>query len=560
MVYHRHDMRGMDQLSRPSDRLLPYLSRIRRRMQFRDGLILAQNSLWKTALVSICILITARLFPIPMPWKWALLPLVTWFFGFIGYMMFKPLNVMRVARRADAELDLKERLSTSLALDEEKNDPIYASFNQDLIDKTHDDALVALEKIDVPAAFPLTVLRRPLMASAGLLLTALLLIFLPNPMDLVIAERLEIAKETARQSKQIEELRKEIQDASNMSEEERDELLRRLDELARELRENRGDREKAMADLSNLEEALREKLDPKASQRQAALDAITAQMQALAKSPAPQIGDIDAAVEAMNKLAEQIQEMNEQERKVMAQQLSQMATRAAQAGDSSLAQALAAMSQAMMSGSQTDAQQAAQQASEAMQRASSDLANQHAFSRALSEVQNSRQAVASAGQGNQQAQGAGQSAQGQGQGQSQGQGQNQGQGQGQGQGQQAGGGGGTTANNLPPGTRPGKAGRPQGAGEDSGVSELESQVYIPREKLEASGEGEIFIPGQDTEQGETESREQQDPTIGMNNSSLVPYTAVYQTYLEAANQTIDQSYIPPGMRDYIREYFSQLEP
>ena len=29
---------------------------------------------------------------------------------------------------------------------------------------------------------------------------------------------------------------------------------------------------------------------------------------------------------------------------------------------------------------------------------------------------------------------------------------------------------------------------------------------------------------------------------------------------DAANQAIEQSYIPPGMKDYIREYFSQLEP
>jgi hypothetical protein len=71
---------------------------------------------------------------------------------------------------------------------------------------------------------------------------------------------------------------------------------------------------------------------------------------------------------------------------------------------------------------------------------------------------------------------------------------------------------------------------------------------------------ELFIPGQDTDQGETETKEQRDPMGGVLNPSLIPYDAVYQSYVDAANQAMEQSYIPPGMRDYIRDYFSQLEP
>jgi len=57
-----------------------------------------------------------------------------------------------------------------------------------------------------------------------------------------------------------------------------------------------------------------------------------------------------------------------------------------------------------------------------------------------------------------------------------------------------------------------------------------------------------------------QSSEQPDPLGGVNNPSLIPYDAVYQTYLDAASRAIDQSYIPPGLKDYIRAYFSQLEP
>lgn len=78
--------------------------------------------------------------------------------------------------------------------------------------------------------------------------------------------------------------------------------------------------------------------------------------------------------------------------------------------------------------------------------------------------------------------------------------------------------------------------------------------------MSASSYNPLDIAGQDTEQGETTSKEQRDPLGGVNSPVLVPYDTVYQTYLDAANQAMEQSYIPPGLKDYIRDYFSQLEP
>lgn len=55
-------------------------------------------------------------------------------------------------------------------------------------------------------------------------------------------------------------------------------------------------------------------------------------------------------------------------------------------------------------------------------------------------------------------------------------------------------------------------------------------------------------------------REQRDPGAGVLNPSLIPYEEVYYDYLEAAAEAMDQIYIPSGLKDYVREYFSQLEP
>jgi hypothetical protein len=541
----------MDQLNAPSRQLLPYLSRIRGRMRLRDGLELAQRTFWLAGAAALVLLIAGRIFPIEHPWRWALVPIALWLVGVLGYALFRPLPPMRVARRADAELHLKERLSSSLALDEIRDSAVYASFDAHLVERAHADALQAVRHIHPPRDFPLRAQRRDLLISAGMLVAALLLVWLPNPMDKIIAERKAVEQEARRQAEKIDDLREEIEKSEAMSPEERDELLRKLAELAKQLRENSGDREQALADLSRLEESLRQKMDPKAGQRQAALDAMAAQLQALAKEENPQIGDLEAAKEALEKLAEQMEAMSQEERQAMAQQLAQMASRAAQAGDSGLAQALAAMAQAMQSGDAQAAEAAAQQARKAMEASKSTLANQAAMGKTVSQLQNSRQSIAAAGQqpGSQMAQG---------QGQGQGQGQNPG--QGQGQGQQAGGGGGTSANSLPPGTRKGQAGAPTGPGQDTGVSQADSQVYVPREKLNASTGNEVFIPGQDTDQGETQTREQRDPLSGVNNPSLVPYSEVFGTYRDAADQALEQSYIPPSLKDYIKNYFTQLEP
>ena len=402
------------------------------------------------------------------------------------------------------------------------------------------------------------------MLLAGALAAAVLaLAVLPNPMDATLAQRAAVAQAAEDQAQQIETLREEIENAHELTPETREELLRQLAELAEQLRANPGDREDALADVSRVEESLRQRLDPNAAARQAALESLAAQLQNLAGGETSDEANLSDATEALEVLAEMAAEMSEAERGSLAQSLAQAAARAAQAGDQGLAQALAAMAQAVASGDIQAAAQAAQAAAEAVARAEDELADQAALQEVLSELQQGRQSIAQAGQAQALAQGQVQG-QGQGQGQSQGQGQGQGQsqsqGQGQGQGQgQPGGGGGTKADTLPPARRTGEAGQPQGPGQPGTVGLLDQQVYVPWERRGGSGD-ELTISGQETGQGEIEVREQRDPLPGAPNPVLVPYYDVYYDYLDAANQSIERSYIPPGLKNYVRDYFSQLEP
>jgi len=43
-------------------------------------------------------------------------------------------------------------------------------------------------------------------------------------------------------------------------------------------------------------------------------------------------------------------------------------------------------------------------------------------------------------------------------------------------------------------------------------------------------------------------------------SAAVPYREVYADYADRAGAALEGSYIPLGMKQYVRDYFSSLEP
>jgi hypothetical protein len=546
--------------------LRPHLARLGRRLRLREGWLLAQRSLWIPCFWALLVQLFGRLWPIAGLWLWTLIPLLLWLLLVAGIALLRPMSPLRVARRADVELGLKERLSTAVTLQDAfqssalpaTQSPNHPIFQPSLAYLQRRDALTAAQAIAPRRAFPLPWLRRPLGVAALLVAATVTLVVLPNRMDAVLAERAQIARATEEQAARIEQLGRQVAEAQELSPEEREALQRQLAELAQKLRDNPGDREQALADITRLEETLQRQLDPQVDAHQAALDALAAQLQRLAgEEPA----EVDPAEmdETLRSLAEQLAQADQAGRQALAQQLAQMAARTAQAGDADLAQALAAMARAARSGDAQAGSQAAQAAAQKMRQAQGELSAQAAQQAAtrgtLSQLQRSRQAIAAAGQG--QGQGAGQ---GQGQGTGQGQRPGQGQGQGgQGTSGQAGGGTGTKADRLPPGTGQGQADRPAGAGRRGGVGELDQQVYVPWERRAGSGD-EVSIPGQDTGQGETEIREQENPLPGSSGEALVPYHEVYTEYLDAAAQAMERSYIPSGLKDVVREYFARLEP
>ena len=48
-----------------------------------------------------------------------------------------------------------------------------------------------------------------------------------------------------------------------------------------------------------------------------------------------------------------------------------------------------------------------------------------------------------------------------------------------------------------------------------------------------------------------------DPATG---DATVPYQQVYGTYNDSAQKTLSTTYIPSGMKDLVRRYFTAIEP
>jgi hypothetical protein len=561
--------------------LITFLRPLGRRLRFRLSIEWLMRTAWMALGACIVALLAGRIFPLEAFRTYALGLLAAWLVVWVVYSVIRPFKPFDVARRADVELGLRDRLSTALAFSDPRR-RVPSGFDRVLVSLQLDDALATARSIEPRQAFPVRFERALVLRAAVALLVAALLFVLPNPMDAIVAQRAQIAQTAKTEAARLEKLEKEVEQNASLSKEEREELLRQLRQMIEQLKSNPGDAKKALADLAKFQEQLRAKLDPAAPTEAAAMEALAQQLAQLAGAKEkPQ--DAAEAAKLLEQLAAEMDKLTPEQREALANALERAAAQTA-GSNSELARSLSEMAQATREGASAQAtQRAAAQAAQAMRQATSDEAWQQALARALNQADASQRAVAQAaaagqqgqrqgqGQGQQQGQGQGQRpgqgqqqgqgqqpGQGQGQqpGQGQGQGQQQGMGQGQGQGNQVGGGGGTNADTLPPAVRTGQASAPTGPNKPFGTGSLDT-VYAPI----AAGQGQQqSVDGQQGQDGQTTSIEGRSPQPGASNPALVPYSQVYQQYSQIASQAMERAYIPAGLQDYVKEYFSRLEP
>jgi hypothetical protein len=449
---------------------------------------------------------------------------------------------MDVARRVDVELALKERLSTALELAQKGS-----HFNQELVARQWADALRVASQVHPRRDFPIRWPRCALAGAAITLTSALILMTLPNPMDAILAERAQVAQVAREEAEKLERLADMLEKSGTFDEMEQQMLLQELRDLIVRLRDNRGDREQALADLAELREQLRERLDPQLAARQSALDGLRAQLTDLARGEGQSPGSKEAT-QWLERLLDDTLPMGSEEREQLAQELEQAALRLS-ATDAALAQALQRVAAAIRRGDKGGIRASAPEAITALIKTQRDLDWQAALAQVLSQMQRSEQRLAQA-RGSQLSRSADANSNQPGPG--------QGFGQNPGPGTQAGSGGGTVANRLPPANRLGRAGDPT---QPNRSYEVDSTVYAPQVHLPSASTGSPdFIPGWENPSGVTQERASSSPQPGMANTSLIPYQQVYQHYAAEAAQAMEREYVPLGLREYVREYFTRLEP
>jgi hypothetical protein len=253
----------------------------------------------------------------------------------------------------------------------------------------------------------------------------------------------------------------------------------------------------------------------------------------------------------MESLGEQLPSMSTEELQATAQRLEAMADVLA-SNHPELAQVLRDAAEAMLRGDIEGAQAALARAADLTRQAGQQIAAQEATEQALGQIQEGRREIAQSGQGQQGRQGQGQQGQGQ-------QGQGQGQ-QGQSQGQQDPGQSGSGSGDSNGEGGQGMPADPQGPIPPNQPGQEGETPYDPIYDPERLGEGEgsmIEVPGEGEggpPTGETEGVPHDE------GQALVPYDEVYTDYQAQAASALENNYIPRGIKDYVRAYFSSLEP
>ncbi|MCP4425195.1 MAG: hypothetical protein GY803_11930 [Chloroflexi bacterium] len=535
------------------NQLAQLLQRWNGRRRLRDSLIWIPRGLLAGLLMAVIVATAARLRPLldnnEVGYAALGLGLAGLFIGGI-VLLAQRYSLAQQARFADRQFGLQERASTAVEI-ESGTLPI----NPTLAKQQLDDTITAVQRVDAKTGLPLNFERRDwlmILIAVTLLATA---VILPNPQVNALKKNRAIEQAIEEQIEALEALQEEIQQNPDLTDEQQEELLEPIENALQQLETGNLSQEEAVAALSEAEAELKELSGSLSTEdlRRRLEDAgqplaDNAASQSLGQ--ALQNGDLAQAGAAAAQLADDLPTLSQEELTQLAQDLAQTAA-SLQGVDDELAQQLAEASQALQNGDIAAAQQALREASGALQQRAQEGATSAQAADAAGQLNQGRQEVAQAGEAGQPGQGQqGQQGQGQGQGEGQGQGQGQGQGEGSGEGQ---------GTSLGQGSQTEQGQGQGGPGPGGGHAE---NVFVP-DLVDLSGEEgvDIELPAECiANPANCGGLLSETPTEFTDEGSVVPYNQVFGDYRNAAYEALSDDHIPLGMKGYVRDYFSSLEP
>ncbi len=449
-------------------------------------------------------------------------------------------SALAVARRFDALLGLKERLSTALEVAEGRlpieSDRLAAAQRR--------DAVHAAASADPRRALPLRVDWREWAVAAIVLGLLIVAVALPNPQDAVLAQQAQVQQAIAEEIDSLDALRQQALTDPSLTDTQRLQIVDTLDQALSTLSQQDVTQQEAFAALDTAQQQLQDMSQAQAAAQQQALQAASGQF---SEAGAPQVGnalqqgDLQGAGQALSGM---LDTLTPDQAAAAASQLS-AAAEALQATNPDVAQALDQAAQALQQGDTAGAQAALDQAGQAMQQAGQGSAADGYSDK----IRKDQQSMADAGQGSQPGQN------GMGQAQTQGSGQGSGSSDQPQQGTGSGGAGrGAADGPAQGGVASGQISTDNGAGD--GGETPNSNVYAPQ-RVGGEGGPQLDVPGNpDSGIPIQEGEFANNP----NGQASVPYTQVYGDYSSAANQALDSGYVPLGLRGLIQQYFTRLDP
>lgn len=493
--------------------------------------------------------------------------------GVIGLLMgtavvflFHRYTLAQTAQFADRTFGLQERCTTAVELHHG-----HIQTEPELAQLQLSDTLRLASQVNPAAQLPYQLRTTEWLAILAAILLLVTAVVLPNPQATILQGQRAVTQAIEEQIETIEALEQAIANNPDLSTAEQEALLEPLQDAREQLEAGDMSQEEALATLTTAEQALRElaaENDTTAvrEQLQNAGNTLANSENGQSLGEAMQTGDFQQASNAAQELAAQLPTLTPEQQATLASELTETAG-ALSNTDPQLAENLAAAAEALREGDTAAAQEALQAASDTLSERATQQATAEQATAAANELGQGRQEVAQAGQEGQNSQPSDQQGQeGQAQQGENGEGQQQGQngsvqaldgssqnGQQTGQGQNGSPLSGTGEGQTQSGTTSG------GTGEGGGSAE---SVFAP-EFVDLSGE-----PGVDLElpaecvfdPASCGLLLEQTPTEFGSENSQVPYTEVLGQYQEAAYDALDEDYIPLGLRRYIRDYFSSLDP
>jgi len=534
---------------------------------------------WAVRLLLLGLLINAvwlagaRFFPYTVPT--AVLPAVPLALAALGalVLVFWQPPAGRVARLTDRRLGFKERITTAVELQSRAALPDGPALPP-LAELQLNDAVVHLRQVEPVEAFPIRLSLREVNVALVTLLAVVALAVWPNPMQQTVRQREQLQQAIKQEAERLTKTADQVA-AANLDENSDDlsQIEQTLRDAARALEQRSSNPEESLAALAALEQRLQALRGQSNEDMQDALAALAGQM---AQDPRTRDagtslarGDYKQAADQLRQLGEQMDQMSQAERARLARSMRQASQRSSRANPA-MSQGMQEAANGLEQGNMQDAQNGMNQAADALQQASGQLRAGSERERALAQMQQSRSQISRSAQ-QAQNQGQSQQARGQGQGQnSQGQGQQgQGQqsqqrgsqqGQGQGQGQQSGGDSGDESGQgqgqgQSGGDQSGAGDQPGGSGAGTGSSPSSNAVYDPvfaSSRQERIDSGQPFSPD--------DAIQNPDPEQGLQNNAQVDYRQVHARYQDQAVQSLQNNYIPIGLKDLVKDYFSSLAP